>query len=251
MADLWNIFTKNILFCLKFIRLTWIILSFKITVPLFLNHAQVRVNRKAYVLRLKLSFEQGFFFLNFNRAYTLCHLEELLLETIEYHDLILIVFVLKFFCLNFMLIIRIPILDKHLKASGSFRKRSYLIIFRTARLNDSFERLTLLRLWRFFETLIDRVNELGLLIYLNFLRIFLDLFRSIPKKTSANRNIFRLLFALWRLSLLIDVNFITVKVLLVNCQQRWLIDNFNLLAFKIFFFSISRHFYKWKVWPFC
>ena len=108
-----NVFAENVPFSLIFILFAWIIISFKVTVPLFLNHAQVRVDRKTDIFGLDLSCEWSVSFLNFHWPFAFCHLKELLFRTILYHNLILILRWMIVRRIVRLIIVRIIILDTH------------------------------------------------------------------------------------------------------------------------------------------
>lgn len=139
------------------ILVTLIILNLEITVPLFFNHTQIGVDWKTNILRLYLPCFMLPFILSFYRANTLSQLKDLFFRFINDHDIILVWFQ-SFVRLILRLILRIIIFNTHLESCWNLGNIIDLIVLWTTRLNNSFKRRALLKLWAFINTFIGWIT---------------------------------------------------------------------------------------------
>ncbi len=155
------------------------------------------------------------FILSFYGANTLSLLKNLFIRSINDHDIILVCFQ-SFVKLIICLILRIIIFDTHFESCWNFGNRIDLIIFWTARFNDSFKRRALLKLLAFINTSIGWITWF-LRKYFHFtaLLIFLKV-TIIFEKVFANRDTLLLFMAILWLFFLIDINLVSIRVHLFN-----------------------------------
>ena len=198
------------------ILVTLIVLNLEITVPLFFNHTQIGVDWKTHILRLYLPCFMLPFILSFYRSNTLSQLKNLLIRSMNDHDIILVWFQ-PFVRLIRRLILRIIIFNTHLESCWNLGNIIDFIIFWTARFNDSFKRRALLKLLAFINTSIGWITWF-LRKYFHFtaLLIFLKV-TIIFHKVFANWDTLLLLMTLIWLFFLIDINLVSIRMHLVNC----------------------------------
>ena len=159
------------LLSLRFLLL--LIFSLKVTVPLLLYHAEIRVNRKTYILGMYLSF-----FLLKSIIILLDKLMDILMCFWDFNGILSIIFILDqylscvfmleyWYWFLFRLIFINIVLNKHLPTC-IFQERGwqiiYIVIFGTTRLNHFLKRRTFLRIRWLLSLLLYNLYLLSVII---------------------------------------------------------------------------------------